>query len=539
MRKFSRRLAALGLSALMLTASAMALTPDELGTILRNEYVGQVPEQVWDQTTVEGMLEALGDPFSRYYTAQAYAAFQSAVDQPGGAGSAVETSVSGGVGTMRVHSFGTETYDRMARSVTENRAVEHWIVDLRGCPGGELRATADALSVFAGGGELIYLRDRAGTLYSAKSDHSKLTIHPAIVLVDGATASAAELYAGGIRDRQAGLVIGSRTYGKGVAQSAFDQTNATYGGAFADGSALLLTTEKAFSDNLASPNMMGVLPHLAVEPGQAEAVARLLCAQAPSGDTAGYLRLHLARWRWYVELKTADKAALKALLEALPPQALLYVGYGGEDHWRETSPADVAAGQGIALEPRTFADVENSPYADAILPLRTYGIVQGDGTGNFRPAEGLDRASLCALLAQAMHFPQSAAAPAFADTPADAWYTPYVTTLSALGIVNGYGDGLFHPNDPITHQQFMTVLARIVAGVNATSASAMALGPDAEDLASGQYAAYDDWAVTSAWLLDGAWHAPAVDIDPRAVTTREEAAYDLWSALSTMGLLPA
>ncbi len=538
MKKTLRRLAGLGLSAALLCTSALALTTDELGTILQNEYAGDIPSQVWSQTTVEGMLSALGDPFTRYYTAQEYAAFQDAVNQGGGAGTSVEASASGDVGVMRIHSFGQDTYDRMAQAVEQNKTVDHWLVDLRGCRGGELRATADALSVFAGGGELIYLRDKAGKLYSAKSVHSKLTLYPTIVLVDENTASAAELFAGGIRDRQMGLVIGSRTYGKGVAQSAFDQDHATYGAAFADGSALLLTTEKAFSDNLSSPNIMGVLPHLAVEPGQAEAVARLLCADAPAADTSGYLRLHLARWRWYIDLKTADKTALKALLEALPPQALLYAGTGGEDHWSQTSPADVAAGQGIALDSRSFADVTGSPYSDAINALKTYGIVQGDEAGNFKPSQGLDRASLCALLAQAMNFPRSTAQPAFADTPADAWYTPYVTTLSAMGIVNGYDDGLFHPNDPIPHQQFMTILSRIVSSVNASSYGAWQAGPSEEALADGAYAAYDAWAVKGAWLLDGAWHAEARDIDPRAVTTREEAAYDLWSALSTMGLLP-
>ena len=180
----------------------------------------------------------------------------------------------------------------------------------------------------------------------------------------------------------------------------------------------------------------------------------------------------------------------------------------------------------------------DSPYADAINALKTYGILKGDEKGSLNPTSGLDRASLCALLAQAMNFPKPTAAPAFADTPADAWYTPYVTTLSAMGIVNGYDDGLFHPNDPIPHQQFMTILARIVASVNATSYAAMEVGPDEADLASGNYAAYDPWAVKGAWLLDGAWHAEAKAIDPKAVTTREEAAYDLWSALSTMGLLP-
>lgn len=403
-----------------------------------------------------------------------------------------------------------------------------------------MTAAVDAMSLFAGGGHLLYLRDKDGTLYGASNKNAAYTtMEPAIVLVGDTTASAAELFAATLRDRQKGLLIGSRTYGKGAAQSAFDRSHPTYGGMFSDGSALLLTTNLVFSDAMITNNIMGVLPHLMVADGLAEPVARLLCAKAPRGNTAGYARLHLARWRWYIDLNNADAAALQALLEALPPQADLYLGTGGVDGWQLVTPAQVASSRGLGgYSPRSFPDVSDSPYADAINALKTYDIVKGDESGNYNPSVGLTRASLCALLAQAMDYPMSKAAPAFPDTPAEAWYTPYVTTLSALGIVNGYGDGLFHPDDPIPHQQFMTILARIMASASHLTRSALEAGPDEATLATGAYAAYDAWAVPGAWLLDGSWHQEAKDMDPRAVTTREEAAYDLWSALSTLGLLP-
>ena len=179
-----------------------------------------------------------------------------------------------------------------------------------------------------------------------------------------------------------------------------------------------------------------------------------------------------------------------------------------------------------------------SEYADAINTLKTYGILKGNAAGDFMPKATLDRASLCALLAQAMDYPKSNDAPAFPDTPADAWYTPYVTTLSQMGVVNGYDDGLFHPNDPIPHQQFMVILARIIANTNHTCHAALAAGMPDEDAASGAYDAYDPWARTGVWVLDGWWHAPAKAIAPKAPTTREEAAYDLYSALNGLGLIP-
>ena len=70
-----KKLLALILAAGLTVTSALALTPQELGTILQNEYAGEIPRQVWEQDTVEGMLAALGDPFTHYYSASEYAAF--------------------------------------------------------------------------------------------------------------------------------------------------------------------------------------------------------------------------------------------------------------------------------------------------------------------------------------------------------------------------------------------------------------------------------------------------------------------------------
>lgn len=532
-----KKLLALVLAAGLMVTSALALTPEELGNILRQEYAGEIPAQVWQEDTVEGMLDALGDPFSAYYTPQEYAEFLSEVNGQSGQSAANTYRLDQGAGWAALNTFGQG--EALAKWVGENNNVTHWVLDLRGNSGGELHAAVDDMGLFVGGGNLVYLRDKDGKLYAGKYEDaaSSAIRRPAIVLVGGHTASAGELFAATLRDRQMGLLIGRRTYGKGVAQSAFDAQDATYGAAFSDGSALVLTTDLAFSEARISNNIIGVLPHLMVEPGQEEAVAALLTAQAPDGGSANWLRLSMARWRWYVDLAKADKAALRALLEALPPQTQIYLGTGG-DGWSATTAQAVAQAQGLTgYTPRVFPDVSASPYADAINALKTYDILKGDEKGNFDPAQSLDRASLCALLAQAMDYPKSSAAPAFADTPAGAWYTPYVTTLSALGIVNGYDDGLFHPNDPIPHQQFMTILSRIAANINHTSWSALSAGPDEAALSGGNYAAYDSWAVPGAWLLDGAWHAAAKDIDPRGVTTREEAAYDLWSMLNLMGLI--
>lgn len=533
-----KKLITFALAACMAATSALALTPAQLDVILAERYPGSVPAAVTQAATVEDKLTALGDPFAQYYTAQEFAAFQEAMDEAGQeTGSTVAAALEDGhVGRIAISAFGPGTYDALKNAVTANSAADRWVVDLRGNTGGELKAAVNAMSVFVGKGNLIYLRGKEGNLAAARAENAKITGEPVIVLVNSRTASAAELFAANIRDRQAGIIIGSRTYGKGVAQSAL--TKAEYPEAFADGSALILTTDYVFSDSLSTNNVMGVIPTLLVEDEMVEPVAKLLCASAPKGNNSGYLRVHLGHWRWYVELNRAQSQpeVFAALLEALPPQTDLYLG--SEQDWNQRSVDFIAAQFCKGYTPRSFPDAADSRYSNAINTLKTYGIVKGNGAGAFEPSATLDRASLCALLAQAMSYPQSTAAPAFADTPADAWYTPYVTTLSQMGIVNGYDDGLFHPNDPIPHQQFMVILSRIIANTNHTCHAALAAGMSEEDAASGEYDAYDPWARTGVWALDGWWHAPAKDIDPKAPTTREEAAYDLYAALNGLGLLP-
>lgn len=538
MRKLSRRLAALALTMGVAATSAFALTPEQLGQLLKDHYAGEIPQQVWNETTVEGMMDALGDRFSHYLTREEYAAFLAGVNETDG--QAVPTTVTledGHIGRVSLNTFGEGTYEALKTGVESLDAqADRWIVDLRQNTGGELNAAAESVSAFVGGGSVIYLKDKEGKLYSAKGE-AALTMDPVILLVGSKTASAGELFAAAVRDRKAGVVIGSRTYGKGVAQNLYNQdTNADY---FADGSALLLTTSFAYSDGMLNHNAMGVLPHLMVEKGMEESVAKLLCSQAPKGDNKGTVRIHLGQWRWYVteDDARANTAAFAELMEALPPQVEIF--YGNGTGWTSSTPAAIAAAWGATgYEAREFSDVENSQYKDAINALKTYGILKGDQYGNFQPNASLDRATLCALLAQAMNYPKSTAAPAFADTPADAWYTPYVTTLSSMGIINGYSDGLFHPNDPIPHQQFMAILSRIAAATSLSAESALKTGPQEEDLASGDFDRYDPWAVSGAWLLDGGWHKDAKDIDPQAATTREEAGYDLWSMLSIMGIIP-
>jgi len=105
----------------------------------------------------------------------------------------------------------------------------------------------------------------------------------------------------------------------------------------------------------------------------------------------------------------------------------------------------------------TFNDVaDDSAYYEAVETLNKLGIITGYEDGSYKPEDGVTRAEMAALIARIQGFGDSAAAQAataFADVPASHWASGYVANAAANGIINGYGDGNFGPEDPVLFEQ--------------------------------------------------------------------------------------
>ena len=128
----------------------------------------------------------------------------------------------------------------------------------------------------------------------------------------------------------------------------------------------------------------------------------------------------------------------------------------------------------------------------------------------------------------------------FSDVSMDSWYGPAVNALASMGLVAGVGDGRFDPDAPVSHEQFITILARLGRRLDLDF---MQTWRNCPDTASAEYAGYASWAWESVWLLDQdedglLWAAPA-DIDPTGATTREEAAALTCTLLCRLNLLPS
>jgi carboxyl-terminal processing protease len=141
-----------------------------------------------------------------------------------------------GVAYVPLQQF-TETTTAEMRDALEQvrKSGAHSIVlDLRGDPGGRVEAALDIANQFLAKGTcLAAVRSRQGVEGYRAEDEPVTSAIPMVALVDGGTASAAEILVGALQDHDRALVVGQRTFGKGLVQSVYNLT---------DGYAVKLTT---------------------------------------------------------------------------------------------------------------------------------------------------------------------------------------------------------------------------------------------------------------------------------------------------------
>lgn len=452
-------------------------------------------------------------------------------------------SVTGGVGYIDCDSFGTQTGMYFQEGVRGNDSAVHaWIVDLRGNGGGLTSAAVSALGAFSGEGDLIYFVDQDGESTAQRYSGKDLTDKPAIVLMDSGSASASEIFAGGVLGTGSGIVIGTRSYGKGVAQVLYDESNCPY----LHGDAVKVTAYRFYCAGGNTTDRIGVVPTLYIPQDQATAAARLLSGEKTK-DSA-YLHLVLNGCDFYIDIpaaKESSSAVLEAILTALTPDAELYWGENGGE--RKLTLAQAREKCGFAASSALdFSDVADSEYAQEIDSLAASRIVFGDG-GKFRPDATMTRAEVCALLAQALDL-YSTANGCFTDVAKGSWYAPSVNAMAAIGLVSGVGGGKFDPNATMTQEEFITVLGRLVEFVNLDAREFLDKNPLAILQPLPKYKSFSHWAIRSVELLTNSAfdeNGDAVnmycmsleDIEPQVPILREQAAAALYNALRTTGVL--
>ncbi len=165
--------------------------------------------------------------------------------------------LAGGVVHVKVRSFSRRVAIDLAAALARERKARGVVLDLRGNPGGLFGEALAVADLFLHEGLVVKVVGREGRVlesYEAQELGHELDL-PLAVLIDGESASAAEIVAAAFADRGRARLFGARSYGKGSVQSVFD---------LADGSGLKLTVARYFSPSGKQIDARGIEPDEAV-----------------------------------------------------------------------------------------------------------------------------------------------------------------------------------------------------------------------------------------------------------------------------------
>ena len=162
------------------------------------------------------------------------------------------------IGYIRLTSFDETTFNNFKEEydkLINNPHIKGLIMDVRSNPGGILDVCVKITDVFIPEGKVFYTLDKKGKEEAVFSDANQINI-PVVVLTNGSSASASELFTAALKDYKIATVIGTKTYGKGVVQSLKS---------LGDGTLVKFTTSEYFSPNGNKINEKGVEPDIVVE----------------------------------------------------------------------------------------------------------------------------------------------------------------------------------------------------------------------------------------------------------------------------------
>lgn len=161
------------------------------------------------------------------------------------------------IGYIYISEFDENTLAQFEKHLEKlsKKKMKGVIFDLRYNPGGMYDVVCKILDDILPKGVIVFTKDKKGNRDEEISDSRCLKI-PMVVLQNGGSASASEIFAGAVQDFKAGTIVGEKSYGKGVVQNTFP---------FNDGSALKLTVKKYFTPNGRNINGKGITPDVKVE----------------------------------------------------------------------------------------------------------------------------------------------------------------------------------------------------------------------------------------------------------------------------------
>lgn len=170
----------------------------------------------------------------------------------------VESRVIGDKGYIQISEFTDKTADDFEAQLSELLAqnITGLVIDLRSNPGGGVKEAVEIADRILGETMVVYTVDKNGNKTEYTSDGEEQLSLPMIVLVDGGSASSAEILAGALQDTGAAQLVGTKTFGKGIVQEIISLT---------DGGGFKVTNSEYFTPNGNNIHEKGLEPNIVIE----------------------------------------------------------------------------------------------------------------------------------------------------------------------------------------------------------------------------------------------------------------------------------
>ncbi|KFF41243.1 MAG: C-terminal processing peptidase-2 [Candidatus Atelocyanobacterium thalassa isolate SIO64986] len=164
------------------------------------------------------------------------------------------------IGYIRLDKFSANAAEEMKKAIEKLRkeGAKSYILDLRDNPGGLLQGGIDIARLWMNKGTIVYTINRQGIQDSFSSFGTPLTNAPLVLLVNKGTASSSEILAGALQDSKRAILLGERTFGKGLIQSLFE---------LSDNSSLAITVARYETPNHRNIHKLGIQPDRFISEG--------------------------------------------------------------------------------------------------------------------------------------------------------------------------------------------------------------------------------------------------------------------------------
>ena len=207
--------------------------------------------------------------------------------------------VDGDIGYVMVYDFLGDAYEGFEEAINAFRSanVSGMIIDLRNNGGGLVDACVDMADLILPEGVVVTMRDRNDQEEVYRIDNAYFDV-PMVLLVNEYSASASEILAGAVRDYGAGTLLGTKTFGKGVVQSALE---------FTDGSGIKLTTARYYTPSGECIHGVGIEPDITLELDEDAATIYGINNLPHEQDNQLQAAIKVLRGEWTEE--TPDEAA--------------------------------------------------------------------------------------------------------------------------------------------------------------------------------------------------------------------------------------